>query len=282
MATITIIKASGEKELFNEHKLRKSLVNAGATKEIIYDIIGSIQDILYDGISTQTIYKEAFRLLRNNSNGSATRYNLKQAILELGPTGYPFEKFVGELLNRLGYKTQTGVIVEGDCVSHEIDVIAEKDDDHFMIECKFHNRKGHKCNVKIPLYIQSRFKDVEKNWRKLPNHEHKFHRGWVVTNTRFTKDALQYGSCVGLKLLSWDYPKNEGLKDLINRINLHPITCLTSLQKKEKQALLNHDIVFCKQIYENKEVLNELKMNQRQQKKVLNEVNDICNINTQK
>ena len=113
----------------------------------------------------------------------------------------------------------------------------------------------------------------------MPNHEHKLHKGWVVTNTRFTEDALQYGTCVGLKLLSWDYPKNEGLKDLISSINLHPITCLSSLHKKEKQALLNQDIVFCKQLCENKEVLNRLKMDQRQQKRVLKEVNDICNFN---
>jgi len=279
MATITVIKASGEKELFIEDKLRQSLLRAGATEEIIYDITSSVQTILFDGITTQKIYNEAFRLLRNYSNRSAGHYKLKEAILELGPTGYPFEKFVGELLRRLGYKTQTGIIVEGECVSHEIDVIAEKDDEHFMIECKFHNRKGHKSNIKIPLYIQSRFKDVEKNWKKLPGHQHKLHKGWIVTNTRFTEDALQYGSCVGLKLLSWDYPKNEGLKDLIININLHPITSLSSLNKKEKQALLKQGFVFCKQLCEDKEVLNRLKMDQRQQNKVLKEAHDICNFN---
>lgn len=186
---------------------------------------------------------------------------------------------MGELLNRMGYTTEVGVIVEGDCVSHEIDVIAGKDDEHFMVECKFHNRKGHKCNVKVPLYIQSRFKDVEKNWSSRPGHRYKHHHGWVVTNTRFTEDALQYGICGGLKLLSWDYPKNEGLKDLIGRVNLHPITCLSTLTKKDKQQLLEQNVVFCMQICEDKQILQRIELDSHKMNQVFREAQNICNLN---
>ena len=279
MKSVNVTKASGEQEPYDESKLRYSLASAGADGQIIDYIAGAISDMLYDGISTKKIYKEAFRLLKNYSNRSAGRYKLKEAILELGPTGYPFEKFVGELFNRLGYTTEVSVIVEGDCVSHEIDVIAEKDKEHFMIECKFHNRKGHTCNVKIPLYIQSRFKDVETKWSSRPGHENKYHRGWVVTNTRFTDDALQYGECIGLKLLSWDYPKNEGLKDLIGRVNLHPIACISTLSKNEKQQLLKKEIVFCMQLCEDEKTLNQLGLHPRKKNQVLKEARDICSVN---
>lgn len=280
METITVTKASGDRELFNEDKLRHSLANAGAGQQIIEQITRTVEDVMYDGIPTKKIYKEAFRMLRQHSNRSAGRYKLKKAILELGPTGYPFEKFVGELLGRLGYNTQTGVTVEGDCVSHEIDVIAEKDDEHFMIECKFHNRKRHKCNVRIPLYIQSRFKDVEKNWSSQLGHENKRHRGWVVTNTRFTKDARDYGECVGLKLLSWDYPEQSGLKDLIDRVSLHPITSLSTLSKKDKKQLLEKDIVFCLQLCKDEQILSSIGMDNHKKNRVLKEAQDICNTNT--
>ena len=298
MTTVNVTKASGGQERYEESKLRHSLAprnatkwppeargipqglaSAGAGEQIIDHIAGAVSEMLHDGISTQKIYKEAFRLLRNYSDRSAGRYKLKEAILELGPTGYPFEKFVGELLSRLGYQTQTGIVVEGNCVSHEIDVIAEKDKEHLMIECKFHNRKGHKCNVKVPLYIQSRFKDVETKWSTRPGHENKYHRGWVVTNTRFTDDALQYGKCIGLKLLSWDYPKNEGLKDLIGRVNLHPITCLSTLTKEEKQLLLGKNVVFCMQLCEDEKVLNHIGLNPRKKNQVLKEALDICSVN---
>jgi len=273
---ITVTKASGEQEPYSEIKLRRSLAKAGADKQLIDRIAATVERELFDGITTTQVYNKAFKLLKDSSVGSAGRYKLKKAILELGPTGYPFEKFIGELLNRLGFTTKVGVVIKGNCVSHEVDVVAEKDDKLFMVECKFHNRKGHRCNVKTPLYIQSRFKDVEKTWSSQPGHEHKLHQGWVVTNTRFTTDAQQYGTCAGLKLLSWDFPKKSGLKDLISQVNLYPVTSLTSLSRKEKQLLLEHDIIVCKQLSENKAVLCQLGWNTRKKNRVLKEVDAIC------
>ena len=147
-----------------------------------------------------------------------------------------------------------------------------------MIECKFHNRKGHKCNVKTPLYIQSRFKDVERNWRSQPGHEDKQHQGWLVTNTRFTTDARQCGKCVGLKLLSWDYPENDGLKDLISHVNLHPVTSLSTLSNQKKKLLLEQNVVFCKQICEDKQVLKSIGLDNHTMNKVFEEAMDICNV----
>ena len=279
MGSINVTKASGETESYDESKLHRSLANAGANQQIIDKIADAIDEILYDGISTQKIYREAFRLLKKHSNRSAGRYKLKEALFELGPTGYPFEKFTAELLNRLGYSTEVGQIIEGNCVSHEIDVIAEKGDDFFIIECKFHNRKDHKCNVKVPLYIQSRFEDVKRKWSRQPGHKGKGHHGWVVTNTRFTDDAQQYGKCIGLNLLSWDYPKNNGLKDLISRVNLHPVTCLSTLKSDEKKKLLEQDIVFCQQLAENKKLLNNMGWNSRKAGDIYREAKAVASFN---
>ncbi len=245
MSPVHVTKYSGEIEEFDESKLRYSLKNAGADQQTIDQIANRIQDELYEGIPTQKIYKEAFQLLQVKSLQSAGRYKLKEALFELGPSGYPFERFVGELLHRLGYKTEVGVVVKGECVSHEIDVIAHNDREYIMVECKFHNRNDNHCNVKVPLYIHSRFIDVKKNLYDLPEHKNKIHKGWIVTNTRFTSDAKVYGLCVGLKLLSWDFPKKNALKDLVERLNLHPVTCLSSLSNEEKSQLLENDIIFC-------------------------------------
>jgi len=273
---INVTKASGEQEHFDESKLRRSLRNAGASDPVIDSITQSVKDLLVDGISTRKIYREAFRQLRAESQRVAGRYKLKEAILELGPTGFPFERFVAEILNRVGYKTEVGVKVQGDCVTHEIDVIAVKDDHYYMVECKFHNKKENTCNVHIPLYIQSRFLDVKNNWTRQPGHAGKEHTGYVVTNTRFTQDALTYGECIGLNLLSWDYPKNNGLKDVISRLNLHPITCLSALTKAEKALLTDKGIVLTVQLYENKNALNEIGMDQRKVNRVIKEAKAIC------
>lgn len=273
---INITKASGLKVPFNKGKLKQSLMRSGANSEQADEVVNEVMEMLEEGMSTRKIYKAAFRLLRNVSRPMAARYKLKQAIMELGPSGFPFEQFVGELLKHRGYKTQVGVIVKGHCVNHEIDVIAEKDEHHFMIECKFHNRQGYVCDVKIPLYIQSRFLDVEKQWKQLDGHAEKFHQGWVVTNTRFSEDAAQYGRCMNMNLVGWDYPRNNGLKDWIDSSGLHPVTCLTTLTHREKQELLDKKIVLCKTLHHNHTVLQSIGIGSPRLEKVMDECSALC------
>jgi len=273
-----IIKASGEKAVFSATKLRHSLERSGAGKQVVGQILSEVQAFLHDGITTKEIYKKAFDLLRKNSRPVAARYKLKKAIMELGPTGFPFEKFVGKILSYEGFRTKVGVMVKGHCVNHEVDVIAEKDEKHFMVECKFHSGQGRNCNVKIPLYIQSRFLDVEKQWRNREGHDTKFHQGWIFTNTRFTGDAIQYGNCVGLMLVSWDYPQNGSLKERIDSSGLHPITCLTTLSKVEKQKLLSREKVLCMELCHQPELLKSIGISEQRQKKILDEAHELCNI----
>jgi len=276
MTTITIIKKSGEKVNFNREKLKKSLMKSGAKTTAVENIIAEIEASLYHGISTTEIYKNAFDKLKKHARPTAARYKLKKAIMELGPTGFPFENFVGELLKHEGFKVEIGVFVQGNCVQHEVDVVAEKEHQHFMIECKFHSSFKVNCSVKIPLYIQSRFLDIEKQWLKNPTHHHKFHQGWVVNNTRFSEDALNYGNCVGLKLLGWDYPKNNGLKEMISKSGLYPITCLNTLSKSEKLTLLNKNVVLCKQLCDTPTVLNQIGIKPTRTKKIMEDAHELC------
>jgi Restriction endonuclease len=276
---IKILKASGDRVDFNADKLKQSLENSGAGINIIASILREVDEILYDGISTKEIYKKAFSLLRKYSRPVAAKYKLKKAIMELGPTGFPFEKFVGVILQQQGFVTNVGVIVQGHCINHEVDVVAQKDSKHFMIECKFHRTSGRHCDVKIPLYIQSRFKDVEKQWKKRPGHDTKFHQGWIFTNTRFTSDAIKYGNCAGLKLISWDYPKTGSLKQRIDIAGLHPITCLTTISKTEKQKLLELNVVLSKDICEKPDILHEIGVKINRHKRILSESHELCNDN---
>ncbi|SDH32730.1 ATP cone domain-containing protein [Winogradskyella thalassocola] len=276
IADIDIIKYSGEKVKFSLNKLRASLKRTGADDTIINPILDKVRDELYQGISTKEIYNRAFALLKKNKSYFASKYKLKKALYELGPTGFPFEHFVSAVLNYSGYKTEVGKILQGKCVSHEIDVIAHKNTESTLIECKFHSEQGLNCNVKIPLYINSRYQDVKVNWDKNSKDNAKLTQGWVVTNTRFTKDALQYGSCCGLYLLSWDFPPNNGLKDRIDRLGLYPITVSTLLSQREKQFLLSRSIVLCRDLINDKFYLDHLGVSETRKKKILNEISQLC------
>jgi hypothetical protein len=227
-------------------------------------------------MSTKLIYKRAHKLLSKSSRPIAGRYHLKSGIMELGPSGFPFETYLSEILKHQSYQVQVGKIVEGKCVRHEVDVIAEKDDQHFMIECKYHNSPGMVCDVKIPLYIQGRFKDVEAQWKSMPGHGERFHQGWVVTNTRFTTDAITYGTCVGLKLVSLDFPKEGSLRGMIEKAGLYPLTCLTSLTQQEKKILLEKKVVLCREICHHPQYLDELNIPANRIKVILEEGNQLC------
>ena len=274
---INIIKYSGKKVKFSANKLYASLKRTGAEDAIINKIIEKVVDELYEGISTKEIYNRAFSLLKKKKSYFASKYKLKKAIYELGPTGFPFERFVASILKYSGYNIEVGAILNGKCVTHEIDVIAKKNNETTIVECKFHGEQGLNCNVKVPLYINSRYLDVKAQWDKSDKHQSKLIECWVVTNTRFTKDALTYGNCCGLHLLSWDYPKNDGLKDRIDRLRLYPITVSTLLTNREKQFLLNRNIVLCRELIQDVFYLDHLEISAIRKEKILNEIKQLCN-----
>ncbi|XMO87443.1 ATP cone domain-containing protein [Algibacter sp. AS12] len=276
ISNIDIIKSSGEKVKFSLEKLRTSLKRSGADNQVVNQIIDKVRDELYQSISTKEIYNRAFALLKKSKSHFASKYKLKKAIYELGPTGFPFERFVSAILKYSGYKTEVGTILQGKCVSHEIDVIARKNSEATIIECKFHSEEGLNCNVKIPLYINSRYQDIKNNWQKLKKDEESLTQGWVVTNTRFTKDAIQYGNCCGLYLLSWDYPLNDGLKDRIDRLGLYPITVSTLLSKREKNFLLSRSVILCRDLINDKFYLDHLGVSETRKKKILDDISHLC------
>lgn len=272
-----IRKASGEKEAFSQEKLENSLRRVGADKDTISEIVDEINNWLYDGVSTKQIYKNAFRLLKKRETGSAARYRLKKAIMELGPTGYPFEHFIGQLIKHYGFDIQVGQIAQGQCVQHEVDVLATGNGKQIFVECKFYNSQGKHANVRVPLYIHSRVNDIVRKRESLPEFSNLSFQGWIVTNTRFTSDAVDYGKCAGLHLIGWDYPKGHSLREMIENEGFIPVTALTSINKVQKEILLNEGIVLCRQICSDPLIAGKLEISPQKQKKLLSEVKSICN-----
>jgi len=273
-----ITKASGAKEPFSQQKLENSLKKAGADNNAIKAIINKIYPFLYEGISTKKIYRKAFKLLVRQKGSVAARYSLKKAIMELGPTGYPFEHFIGQLLQHSGLQTQVGQILEGKCVNHEVDVIATGGKIQYLIECKYYNSQGKYADVKVPMYIRSRFEDIVAMRKNLPEYKDFSFSSWIVTNTRFTSDASAYGKCAGLHLVSWDFPADQSLKAMIESEGLFPVTVLTSLNKEQKQIFLDKGIVLCRQIVKESDLLDKVVLSQSKKQKVIDEIKDLTDI----
>lgn len=275
ISNIEVVKYSGQKAKFSIEKLKNSLRKSGAEESLVNEISNQVRDELYQGISTKEIYNRAFALLKKKKNAYASKYKLKKAIYELGPTGFPFEKFIGALLFYSGFEVKTGQILLGKCVTHEVDVVAKKNGQHIVAECKFHSEEGRNCDVKIPLYVHSRYHDI-LNFYSESNNSKKPNEGWVVTNTRFTEDALNYGKCSGLHLLSWDFPKDNGIKDRIDHLGLYPITVSTLLTQREKQFLLSRDVVLCKQLINDSFYLDHLGISENRKERIFDEIKLLC------
>ncbi|MEZ4775471.1 MAG: ATPase [Bacteroidia bacterium] len=275
-APFLVTKASGEQVPFQVEKLRESLLSAGATFSEVDTIIDTIERELTTGISTKKIYHRAFELLKKHSRASAAKYKLKRAVFELGPSGYPFERFVGEIFKMKGYQVQVGITLPGHCVTHEVDVLGRNGEEQFAFECKFGNTVGKKIDVKVALYVHSRFRDLERQWRKDPENEGLHFKGGIITNATFSADAIQYGICAGLTMVSWSFPKAGNLNHLVNQCRLYPITSLTYLTKSEKQHLIAKGIVLCRELAGREDLLLELRIPEARIRRALQELDDLC------
>lgn len=248
---VNVIKANGIIEPFNEDKLRASMTRIGVSSDEQSKVISNLQPKLHENIQTSEIFEQVTRSLQEQSHLVKLRYSLKQAIMALGPTGYPFEDFVAEILKSKGYLTEVRSILTGRCVSHEIDVIAEKaGTEKLMIEAKYHNAPGIHTDVHVSLYTKARFDDLKEKYQ--------FDRAWLFTNTRITSDALAFALCVNMGVVSWSYPQNESLRGLAEKERLYPVTILSSLSQGQKQILLDNHTVLVKQILNNKDCLDLL------------------------
>jgi hypothetical protein len=256
--TIFVTKASGEKQEFSAKKLMHSLMNAGATEKTAKAILHKVETEMVDGMHTKKIYNIAFGLLKKERTQSALRYKLKKAIMELGPTGYPFEKFIGQLFEKQGFVSEVGITVSGACIQHEMDVIATKPPYQYILECKYSQDQSKQVAIQVPLYVHSRVEDITDYRKNLSMYNGlKFITG-VVTNTRFTTDSIQYGMCKGMYLLSWDYPINGSLKQLVDTYDLFPITVLNTLSKKDKDVLIRAGFITCSDLRKTKDWEKEI------------------------
>ncbi len=263
-----IKKSSGEKEIFDLHKFRTSLHQAGAKDKLIETIIHEIERLRPR--STKAIHAIAFTILQEQEPHIAARYNLRRALTELGPAGFPFEQFVAQIFKHLGYTTKTDIIVQGACVEHEIDVIAEKDHQQIMVECKFHHQLGMKVDVKVALYVRARFEDIQK--------KDGFTQAWLFTNTKFTSEAITYADCVNMKLTGWSYPSDNNLAHLIDKFSLHPITALTSLTNKEKRELMHIGLILCRDAEKYKDKLINIGLSEYAINKLIREAHAVCTL----
>lgn len=256
----SITKADGSIETFDPARLTVSLERSGAGPHAAARIADTITNTVTSGASSKEIYTRAFTLLRREARPVAARYALRRALLELGPTGHPFEDFMSHLYRKEGWQVETRKMIRGKCVTHEIDFYASHPEQNTFLaaELKYHNDPGYKTDLKVALYVKSRFDDIfscDSTTRACP-----IDRGLLVTNTKFTTEAIAYAECMGVELLGWGYPVVNNLFARMSRAKVYPITTLTGLARAEKRLLVEHGVIAVDEIVENRRLLDILNL----------------------
>jgi hypothetical protein len=228
MKEFYVINLRGEKEPFSLKKVFRSARRAGASEKLAKDIALIIEKQVYPGIKTTEIFQKVKILLRKGDPKAELRFNLKEAMRKLGPSGFPFEKYIGDIFSTLGFKVFLNQKIHGLYAKHEIDFLAEKNKLLYIGECKFRIHPGERIDLRVVLAVYARFLDLKEG-----NYFQKFEecniKPILVTNAKFSSQAIKYSQGVGIDLLGWNYPKNKGLEKIIENKKLYPITILPSL-----------------------------------------------------
>lgn len=269
-------KFSGELVPFDKSSLMRSLSKSGASEQEVEKVFSGIESHLFNEITTRQLYQLAFNELKKLRKSYAARYSLKKALRDLGPEGYNFELWVTRLFEELGCKATHSKTLQGKAVTHEIDVIALENGKLMLGECKFRNDVDAKIPVTTPMYFLSRFNDLKETEFEFFGHKLKPTKGWLITNAYLTLDAISFADYYGIQLISWNYPENSNIKTRVDSGGLYPITCLTTLNKLQKEVLLKEKIILVKDLISEKEkAFSIIKLSPNQKKKLLEEAREL-------
>lgn len=273
---INVIKVSGEVQPLDLNKLRASLTRSGADRQQADAIIDKILKDIGQTTSTRKIYRLARKYLKQADRASGLRYSLKQALQMIGPSGYPFEKYFGAILTNYGYEVKVGTTHEGRCVQHEVDVLAVGERDISLYECKYRNRPANTIDVKVAMYVDARFRDLRPVISEA--YTDRTFRGCLVTNTRFTSDAIRYAECSGLDIMSWRYPSGGSLESLIEDKRLYPITIICGIKAGLVRSLIAQDIILLKDLagIEVSSIMSMLSLSEKKATALKKQADDLC------
>lgn len=191
-------------------------------------------------MTSNDIYQKVLHAISEEKGLQALhqRYQLKDAIMNMGPAGFAFENYVASLLECYDYHvTSIRSKIHGKCVTHEIDLVGLKDNQQFLIECKYHSRHGVYSGLKESMYTHARFLDMQP----------KFSGEIIFCNTQVSNDAKKYAKCIGQQIFSWRYPASNSLEKIIEKYNLYPITIL-NLSQNELRVFSDCNIMIAKDL----------------------------------
>lgn len=244
--TVLVTKVDGTKQVFDREKVVRTCLRMGATREIAEKIAENIEMTVYDGIETKKILKMIFGQLGKYKPAVKHQIDLRKALSLMKPKP-DFERFIQILLSEHGYKVTPNQIIRGKCVEHEVDAVARKNGETYIVEVKHHFSYHTPTGLDVSRITRAVFEDVTEGF-KLGLNNLKIDKAMIVCNTKLSEHAKRYAKCRGIHHIGWGSPPNRNLQTMIEEKKLHPLTYLKGLNTATREKLASAGIVLLKQL----------------------------------
>jgi len=243
-----VTKADGSKQLFDEQKIMQTCMRMGANHEEAIKVARQIERRIYEGITTRKILQMIYSLMRKQKPAVKHLFDLKYGI-SLMVSKPEFEAFVRILLVYSGFKVEPNTILRGLCGEHEADAIATKDGLTHFVEVKHHSNYHALTGLDESRIARAILEDVTEGYSQGLTRI-KIDRAMIVTNTRYSEHAINYGRCRGILQVGWASPEVFGLREMVEKHRLYPLSCLRGINEKVRLRLVEAGIVVIKQLLE--------------------------------
>ncbi len=247
-----VIKSDGSREPFSKEKVVTTCIRAHTGEKMAMEIASYIERNIRDGTSTHAVYKMILDELDKRKSKSSIFLRLRDAVADLPPE--KFEFYAKKILEAYGYMVEWNVIIEGEVIEHQCDLIAEKGGKKFLVECKRHFNPHRFCGLDVGLQVQARLEDVIDGFHDGKN-EHNLSGAWIFTNSKFSEHAKKYASGKSIRMTGWRYDNEIALDEMIEKKKLYPSTILKA-DMHVKRALLNENILTVGDVLNNEKKLS--------------------------
>jgi hypothetical protein len=243
-----VTKADGSKQPYSHEKVVQTCLRMGVDQQTAEQVTQQVEKHLYDGIPTLKVLQLIFRLMRKPKPAVRHVFDLRHGI-SLMESKPEFELFIQVVLAHSGFQVKPNTVLKGLCGEHEVDALAVKNGFTYFVEAKHHQNYHALTGLDETRIARAILEDVTEGYIRGMT-DIKIDRAAIVTNTRYSEHATNYGGCRGIVQIGWTSPQNSGLRDVIEKNQLYPISCLRGISAETRLRFVEAGIVLIKQVLE--------------------------------
>ncbi len=243
-----VTKADGSTQQYDHGKVVQTCLRMGADPETAERVAVQVERRLYEGIPTRKVLQYIFSLMRKPKPALRHIFDLRRGISLMEPKP-EFEVFIQTVLAHSGFEVQPNTILQGLCGEHEADAIASKNGLTYFVEAKHHFNYHGLTGLDETRIARAILEDVTEGYQQGVT-KIKIDKAVIVTNTKYSEHALTYGGCRGIVQIGWASPEGSGLRDVVEKHKLYPLSCLRGVSIETRLRLVDVGIVLIRQVLE--------------------------------